>query len=167
LLGMLLAVAAFGDDGERSVFADLATVVAEGQAVPVDGISATGQPDTTALKVFAESGYRTVIDLRAPEEDRGIKNYPAVVESSGMRYVSLPIAGADAVNFDSAQALDALLENVDGPVLLHCGSGNRVGALLALRKSLEGADDAQAIEYGKQAGLTGLERRVREVLDAE
>jgi hypothetical protein len=41
--------------------------------------------------------------------------------------------------------------------LLHCGSGNRVGALLALRESQDGADDESALEYGRSAGLTKLE----------
>jgi len=63
--------------------------------------------------------------------------------------------------------LDELIAAANGPVLIHCGSGNRVGALLALRESLAGADDEAAIEYGKEGGLTGLEDRVRDVLGAE
>ena len=77
---------------------------------------------------------------------------------------SSAIVGSDAINFDNARALDALLAERDGPVLVHCGSGNRVGALLALRKSLEGADDDAALEYGRSAGLGRLEPVVKERL---
>ena len=53
----------------------------------------------------------------------------------------------------------------NGPVLLHCGSGNRIGALLALRAVwLEGKDPAAALDYGKAAGLTGLEPAVKSML---
>ena len=61
----------------------------------------------------------------------------------------------------NAANLDQILSDYDGPVLVHCGSGNRVGALLALRQSLLGADDEDALAYGKSAGLTGLEPVVR------
>ena len=84
-----------------------------------------------------------------------------------MEYVSLPIAGATAVNFENATRLDEYLAGFDGPVMIHCGAGNRVGALLALRQSLKGDDDETAIAYGKAGGLTLLEPRVREVLEAD
>ncbi len=84
-----------------------------------------------------------------------------------MQYVAFPVLGRDAISFETAAQLDALLEDVDGPVLLHCGSGNRVGALLALRQSLKGATDEEALAFGKDAGMTRLEPRVREVLEAE
>lgn len=54
-----------------------------------------------------------------------------------------------------------MIDQQDGPVLIHCGSGNRVGAMLALIESLDGADDEQAIAAGKEGGLTRLEDVVR------
>jgi uncharacterized protein (TIGR01244 family) len=141
---------------------DLETVVSTGMVHPVDGITAAGQPDEAALKVFAEQGYTTVIDLRTEDEDRGLDEATAVREL-GMSYVLLPI-GRDSINFENAKVLDKLIADADGPVLVHCGSSNRVGALLALRKSLAGADDAAALEYGKEGGLTSLEAQVKELL---
>jgi len=62
------------------------------------------------------------------------------------------------------RGLDEAIEDADGPVLIHCGSENRVGALLALSESLEGGDDETALEYGRQGGMTGLQERVEEAL---
>lgn len=143
---------------------DIASVVAAGEVKPVNGITSAGQPDEAALQVFAEAGYTTVVDMRGPNEDRGLDDQQASVEALGMQYVAFPIEGRDAINFDNARELDTLLENIDGPVLLHCGSGNRVAALLALRHSLQGADDEAAIQLGKDAGLTRLEGVVRDRL---
>lgn len=131
-------------------------------AQTLSGITSAGQPDEAAFKVFADSGYAAVIDLRTASEDRGLDEQN-VVESLGMDYVSLPI-GSDGISFENARALDKLLSGYNQPVLVHCASGNRVGALLALRASLKGADDETAIEAGKQGGLTGLEPIVREAL---
>ena len=126
-------------------------------------MTSSGQPDADALAVFAESGYEAVIDLRGPEEDRGFDE-PAAVEALGLDYVSLPVLGKEGISFENAKKLDDLLGQYEGPVLVHCGSGNRVGALLALSKSRAGADDEVAIAYGQSAGLTRLEAITRERL---
>lgn len=144
---------------------DLQTVVDTGSVAPVGGITSAGQPDAAALKVFANNGYAAVVDLRTEGESRGLDER-AVVEDLGMDYVTLPIA-RDGISFENARALDRLISGYDEPVLIHCGSGNRVGALLALRSSLEGADDEAAIEAGRAGGLTGLEGRVQEVLSED
>lgn len=141
---------------------DLEQLVATGKVAPVDGITPAGQPDAAALKVFADSGYSAVIDLRMPAEDRGMDE-PAVVAELGMNYVPMPIGG-EGITFENAAVLDELLAGFDGPVLLHCGSSNRVGALLALRASAKGLDDDAALEVGKRAGLTSLEPAVRKAL---
>ncbi len=138
----------------------LDSVITAGDVRPVDGITSSGQPDIAALEVFAAAGYVAVIDMRGPHEDRGLDE-KTVVERLGLEYVELPISGHDAINIDNARKLDAMLAGYDGPVLLHCGSGNRVGAILALRHSLNGADDEEALSYGRSAGLTGLEAVVR------
>lgn len=144
-------------------FVDVSSVAPSDAVLPSSGIATSGQPPAEAFDVFAATGYRAVIDLRGEGEDRGFDE-PAVVEASGMTYFSLPIANQDAVNFDNAARLKTLLDQQDGPVLIHCGSGNRVGALLALIESQAGADDEAAIESGKAAGLTRLEPVVRQRL---
>ncbi len=163
LLAIILAAgfsAASAEDSKLKV--DLATVVSTGVVVPVDGLTSAGQPDEVALGIFAEQGYTTVIDLRTEGEDRGMDE-AEVVAGLGMEYISLPI-GRDDINFDSARSLDLLIAETDGPVLVHCGSANRVGALLALSKSLGGADDETALEYGRKGGMTRLESTVKKAL---
>ena len=141
---------------------DLRQVLATGEVKPVKGITPAGQPDAATLEVFAKNGYAAVIDLRTVDEDRGL-NEQAVVEGLGMQYVAMPI-GYEGITFENAAALDKLLAEFDEPVLLHCGSSNRVGALLALQASLEGASDAEALEIGRRAGLSSLESTVRQKL---
>ena len=168
LLALLaLAFGATADEtdlgGVTGLKVDLDRVVELGTVSPVDGVTSAGQPDKAALEVFADVGYATIIDLRGANENRGFEE-AAVVEELGMHYVALPIESKDAISFENARKLDALLEEYPGPVLVHCGSGNRVGALLALRASLDGADDESALATGLDGGLTGLEEVVKERL---
>lgn len=168
LLALLaLAFGAVADEPDlgavTSLKVDLDQVVEHGTVSAVDGITSAGQPDRAALEIFADAGYATIIDLRGAGENRGFEE-AAVVEELGMHYVNLPIEGMDAISFENARKLDALLQEHPGPVLVHCGSGNRVGALLALRASLDGADDESALAIGREGGLTRLEGVVRERL---
>ena len=168
LLGASLALLASADgafaDAGTGIHVDVADIVAAGDVVPVDGITSLGQPDEAALRIFAASGYVAVIDMRGPDEDRGLDDEPGLIKALGMDYVVFPIEGKEAINVANANKLDALLETFDGPVLVHCASGNRVGALLALRYSADGASDEETLVYGKNAGMTRLEPLVRERL---
>ena len=160
---MFLAACEGAPASTTSLHVDVGAVVERDSVTPVDGISSAGQPDQAALAVFSENGYVAIIDMRGAREDRGMDE-KAVVESLGMDYVLLPIASEDDISFENAKKLDDLLAVYEGPVLIHCGSGNRVGALLALRQSMNGADDAAAMAYGKQGGMTGLEPVVQKRL---
>ena len=149
-----------------SIKVEVDQLVKVGRVVPVDGITSAGQPDEAALAVFRDNGYVAVIDLRSEREDRGFDEVGAI-SLLQMNYVSFPIVHREDISFSKARELDSLIDAFDGPVLIHCGSGNRVGALLALRASLAGADDEAAIAFGKQAGMTNLEDVVRERLADE
>ena len=145
--------------------ADLDAVVEQRQVRPVDGITTAGQPDAEAFKVFADAGYVAVIDIRTVDEDRGLDE-AAVVQGLGMDYVQMPIGGDD-ITFDKAEKLQQLIDMYDEPVLVHCASANRVGALFALSAYRETGDFDKALEAGREAGLTRLEGTVRKVLEAE
>jgi uncharacterized protein (TIGR01244 family) len=131
--------------------------------LPQSGAISTGQPDAAVLETVAQAGYVAVVDLRTDEEDRGFDEV-TVIRDLGMEYVSFPIASKDEINFENAARLDSILAEFDGPVMVHCGSGNRVGALIALRESNKGASTEDAIAAGKTAGMTRLEPVVRERL---
>jgi uncharacterized protein (TIGR01244 family) len=153
-----------------TVLAFLATSLALAQSADlpnrhdeVKGITTAGQPSAEALSAVAAAGYKSVIDLRAPQEDRGLDEQKTV-ETLGMSYVNLPVAGADGVTYENAKALDRLLADLPKPVLVHCTSSNRVGALLALRAKLNGTDSEAALDLGLANGLAGLKPVVEKKL---
>lgn len=133
-------------------------------AAYIEGVTGAGQPDEAELERLSAAGYAAIIDLRLPSEERGLADERSSVESQGMSYIPLPIDSRTDITFDKANELDRILAEIDGPVLIHCGSGNRVGALMSLRASMNGAEDETAVEAGIQTGLTRLEPTVRERL---
>jgi uncharacterized protein (TIGR01244 family) len=166
IFASLIAVAGDKDlDAVSQLKVDLNAVVELNTVRPVDGVTTAGQPDEAGFKVFADNGYAAVIDLRTAGENRGLEE-PEVVESLGMDYINLPI-GRDGITFANAKALQSLIQAYDEPVLVHCGSANRVGALFALSEYLESEDAEAALEAGRAAGLTGMEPVVRKVLGVD
>jgi len=104
-------------------------------ASAVEGISTGGQPSAEHFETLAAEGYRTVIDLRTGDEDRGLPgglSEEQVVREAGMEYVSLPLASraGDYVNeaFDGFR--QALSEPSRRPVLVHCRTATRVEPLM-------------------------------------
>jgi uncharacterized protein (TIGR01244 family) len=111
-----------------------------------------------------QKGYKRIIDLRLPNE-AGVAQERAKAEELGISYISLPVGGQDDLSEDNAKKLGELIDDDAGPTIIHCKSGNRVGALLALHAfyvAKQPAEDALAI--GLEAGLTRLEPAVREAL---
>ena len=158
------APAAAPQPAARTAAPDPATLVRNG-AMPAPGILTGGQPTDEQLEALRDAGYQTVINLRQPDE-RGTRGEAEKVAALGMTYVSLPVAGAADLSEENAAALAAALDEAARPVLLHCGSGNRVGALLALKAFwLEGASAEDALTIGRSGGLTRLESTVREIIE--
>ncbi len=126
---------------------------------------ADGQPNEQQIGDFARSGGKHVIDLRQPTEDRGFDE-AAAVSRAGMIYHSLPITGAAGLTRENVRQLDLLLNQLSGDsTLLHCASGNRVGALMALRAGwLHEASVDEALDIGRKHGLAGLQPQVERLL---
>ena len=147
------------------------TVSADIEAVEASGIRnlmradestfSSGQPTKEELKALSEAGVENIVSLRTEGEiDWDEKAY---VESLGMTYHSLPVSGETGINMENAAELRGILDSVgDEATVLHCGSGNRVGALMALDAlNSNGGDIDSAVEVGKEWGLTRLESTVR------
>ena len=133
---------------------------------PAKDLYTGGQPTAEQLQQAATAGITTVIDLRQPTEDRGFDE-SATAATLGLPYVRIPVAGAAGLTPAKVQALQAALAQANGPVLLHCASGNRVGALLALMKAQQGASTEQALQFGRDAGMTSLEAQTRTLLEQD
>ncbi|GAC1505753.1 MAG: sulfur transferase domain-containing protein [Steroidobacteraceae bacterium] len=124
-----------------------------------------GQPSESEFKDLAAAGFRRVIDLRPSTEERGFDEASEAARQK-LDYVRLPIAGEADLTLAHVKQLDSLLaEPGNRMTLVHCGSSNRVGALLALRAAwLKGATLENALTAGRCAGLTGLESAVRRAI---
>ena len=122
-----------------------------------------GQPAAEDLAKWKELGVRTVINLRTDQEiDWDEKQ---VVESLGMSYVSIPFRGPETLTDQTLrQAIAAMGDESRRPVLLHCATSNRTGAIwYAHRIVNDGLAPYQAIEEARNVGLRTA--AFREIVD--
>ncbi|MDY7093839.1 MAG: protein tyrosine phosphatase family protein [Acidobacteriota bacterium] len=132
---------------------------------PMEGLLTGGQITQEQMKAAAAAGYRTIINLRGPGE-AGTWDEAALAEQLGLEYIEIPIASAADLTEDNARRLAKALEETEGePTVVHCGSGNRVGALLALKAyHVDGKSAEEALEIGAEGGMTRLRGTVEEYL---
>lgn len=131
---------------------------------PSQNLLTGGQPSPADLANLKKAGITTVINLRSPSEEPS-RDEKAEVEALGLQYISLPINGSIDITSENARKLDVLLKGNES-VFLHCSSGNRVGALMAIRAhEIEGKSADEALQIGRAAGLGSLEEEVKSLLN--
>jgi len=124
------------------------------------------QPDIAGIKAFADLGGVMVINLRRPTEmERVPFDESHVVDAARMKYLTIPVS-PETFSADDVRAFDAAVAETQGPVLVHCASGNRAAAMLAARDAMNGTLAlGQAIRKGHTLGLSpGMAEAVRRVI---
>lgn len=130
---------------------------------PFPEVSTAGRPSAEQFALARERGVRRVINL-CPHGEPCAYDEPALMAQLGLDYVNIPVAGPGDLGAATARALDEALRTAPGPVLVHCASSNRVGALFALRAQQQGHTVDEALAIGRSAGLKALEPVVRQLL---
>jgi uncharacterized protein (TIGR01244 family) len=98
-----------------------------------------------------------------------VEGEAAAIEAEGLRYVSVPLR-PESFSTADVDAVAAVLDDPEaGPVLLHCGSSNRVGGVIAVLAFREGRSAEEALEAGRAAGLSSesMVAAARRVIDEE
>jgi protein tyrosine phosphatase (PTP) superfamily phosphohydrolase (DUF442 family) len=114
-----------------------------------------GWPPLEALQFLESDGVVTVINLRSEKEmvdfDTTMYKEDSICHGLGMRYISIPIAGAkDYTSEKLASFCKAVSEN-DGKIFIHCYSAGRVMYLMmAWMVQEEGYTLDEALEFGKR-----------------
>jgi protein tyrosine phosphatase (PTP) superfamily phosphohydrolase (DUF442 family) len=138
----------------------------ENEGHPLPGVTTGGLPTEEVFNAAAAAGYRTVVSLLI-EGEPGLSDERHAVESRGMRFVHIPIAGEAGLDEENARAVGAVLNDPEAkPVLLHCSTANRTGAIVALAAYYVDRQPVEdALELGRAAGLDRLEGAVRAQLE--
>ena len=135
------------------------------ECVPFDNVVTGGQPTFDQLRMAHEAGFKAIVNLRTDKEQPSPAEESTWVEELGMKYFPIPVEGAQGVSLENAGLLAGILSKEENyPLIVHCQSGNRVGALFAVKTfSLDGKREKEALAIGREAGLTTLAPVVQKI----
>jgi uncharacterized protein (TIGR01244 family) len=128
-------------------------------------VATAGQPSDEAFADIQKAGFKTIINLRT-EQEGSLEEKPKV-EALGLEYHNIPI-GSDGISKEQVALFEKILGDASSrPVLIHCASSNRVGAMWFIHQVLgEGKDETAALEEAKKAGLRpNLEGAAKEFIE--
>ena len=130
---------------------------------PAPFIGTGGQLADGAMEELKGMGFKTVVSLLNPGE--GLEAERQAAHDAGLNFHSISVS-SKAPTQEQVQAFAEIVSATGNyPILVHCASSNRVGAMWALYRHQLGVPAEIALEEGKAAGLkTSHESAVRERL---
>lgn len=136
-------------------------VVNYGRAAPYVGTG--GLIADGAMPELKKLGFNTVVSLLNPDE--GSVEEGKQAEAAGLKYVNIQVSTRAPTPEQVKQFADIVADSDGYPILLHCESSNRVGAMWALYRASQGVPAGIAIQEGRAVGLKpSREGAVRDAL---
>ncbi|XHX76476.1 MAG: beta-lactamase hydrolase domain-containing protein [Stenomitos frigidus ULC029] len=114
---------------------------------------AMGQVTPEELQQAAQEGFKSVLNLRSPEEDGFVSDEQQQAEKIGLKYVNVPVK-PDGMSDELADQVLQEIDQLPKPALIHCKSGMRSGAMtLMYVATQQGMTADEAMQKGKQMGF--------------
>ena len=133
------------------------------------GVFLASQPQSQDFEQAKQGGVKTVINLRLPDEVTEF-NEEQLVTDLGMQYHNPGFKGPDMLTNEVFDQVRSLLNDADNkPILLHCSSANRVGAVWLAHRVLDSGlsyDDALAEAKVVGLKLPAYEAKAKSYIDA-
>ncbi len=105
------------------------------------------------LEQAAQEGFKSVLNLRSPDEPGFLKDQQQQAEAAGLEYANIPVK-VNQISDKLTNQIFEQIEQLSQPILIHCKSGMRSGVMaLMYVATRQGMTAEQALEKGKQIGL--------------
>lgn len=119
-------------------------------------------PDENSFKTFAEKGFKSVINLQTAEEEQNVsaEREEELAKDNKLTYRHIGVS-EDKLSEELVDNFRQELEDLPKPILVHCKSGKRSGALVMMH--IGSKKDLSGEEVIKQAEDMGFECDVPEL----
>jgi uncharacterized protein (TIGR01244 family) len=137
--------------GREAPFGDRAGSLAVNYTRIKPHIATAGVLKNGAAQGLKALGFATIVDLRGPDEGAAFEK--TIVEEAGLRYVNIPVTSGAPTEAQIAEFARIVEDARNAPLLVHCVTANRVGAMWALYRAQKGIPVLIALEEGRTIGL--------------
>lgn len=101
-----------------------------------DNLTTTGQVIPEQLKQAVQEGFKSVLNLRSPDELGFFKDEQQIVEALGLYYVNIPLK-LEALDEAVITHVLAELDRLPKPVVVHCAASMRSTAIALLSVAVQ------------------------------
>ncbi len=100
-----------------------------------DYIQTSGQPKADEIRIIAETGVTTIINLAMPDSDTAIANEGELVSSAGMNYIHIPVVWQKP-KVEQFELFAQILEyHKDKSIWVHCALNWRVSSFIYIYRT--------------------------------
>jgi uncharacterized protein (TIGR01244 family) len=118
-----------------------------------DELTVAGQVTPEQLQQAASQGYKSVLNLRSPDEQGFMSDEQQQAQVLGLHYINIPVKPneiSDELTTEVLQQIDQLPK----PALIHCGSAMRAGLMAFINVATrQGMTPEQVFEKAAAAGF--------------
>ncbi|MBD2691179.1 beta-lactamase hydrolase domain-containing protein [Anabaena catenula] len=101
-----------------------------------DDLSVAGQISSGQLQELASAGYKSVLNLRSPDEKDFLHDEQQQAEAAGLEYANVPLNPKEPNQQLIAEAI-LEIDNLPKPILIHCAAGGRAGGIALIANAIE------------------------------
>ncbi|MBW4687887.1 MAG: protein tyrosine phosphatase family protein [Komarekiella atlantica HA4396-MV6] len=119
-----------------------------------DDLSATGQLTPEQLQQAADEGFKSVINLRSPDEQGFLSDEQQQAEAAGLQYANIPLKPTEPNQELTKAALEEIAD-LPKPILIHCAAGARASGIALIANAIqEGLTDEQIQQKAADLGIS-------------
>lgn len=131
-------------------------------------------PDAEQIRQAAQEGFRSIVNMQTEDEDKKLEMKPEeegrLAEEAGLTYLHHPVDG-EKLSEEVVDSFRRKATDLPAPVLVHCASGKRSGALVMMHMGCENEMDgdevvAKAEEMGFECDTEKLEKFVKDYVNS-
>lgn len=120
-------------------------------------LTTTGQVIPQQLEQARQEGFKSVLNLRSPDELGFVHNEQQVAESLGFKYVNVPLKLED-LDEELITEILTTLKALPKPTVVHCAAAMRSTGIALLSVAVEeGLTPEQTLEKARKLGLAVFE----------
>ncbi|MDJ0733573.1 MAG: protein tyrosine phosphatase family protein [Nostocaceae cyanobacterium] len=116
-------------------------------------LTVSAQITSEQLQQAAREGYKSVLNLRSPDEEGFWKEEQEKVEALGLEYVNIPVKVSTLTEELTTEILKQI-DELPKPTLIHCGVSMRAGAMALMNiATREGMTPEEAFGLAEKIGF--------------
>ncbi|RCJ32938.1 phosphatase [Nostoc minutum NIES-26] len=118
-----------------------------------DDLSTAGQPTPEQLQQVATEGFKSVINLRLPDEQGFLSDEQQQAEAAGLQYAHIPLKSTEP-NQELTKAALQKIADLPKPILIHCAAGARASGIALIANAIhEGLTYEQITQKAAELGI--------------